>query len=75
MYESYTDTATKRKYNKKLENITLQDYLKKTTITVEHISQTCKMFEKSDVYLLINATSKDNKVTTYKIPIELEDCN
>lgn len=75
MYESYKDTETKIKSCKKLENITLQDYLKKTTITVEHISQTCKMFEKSDVYLLINATSKDNKVTTYKIPIELEDCN
>ena len=75
MYESYKDTDTKIKSCKKLKNITLEDYLKKTTITVEHISQTCKMFTKSDVYLLINATSKDNIVTAYKIPIKLEECN
>ena len=74
MYEAYEDTETRIKTIKKMQNVTLEEYLKKTTITVEHISQTCKMFTKSDVYLLINATSKNDKVTTYKIPIKLEDC-
>lgn len=75
MYESYKDTETKIKTCKKMKNTTLEDYLKKTSITVEHLSQTCKMFTKSDVYLLINATTEEDKVITYKIPITLEDCS
>lgn len=75
LYESYNDTETKINTCDSKENIKLEDYLKNLTIKEEHDSSTCNMFSKSEIYLLINAISKNNKVTTYKIPIELDKCD
>ena len=55
------------------ENIKLEDYLKTIDIKVEHYSSSCKMFKVANMYLLINATSKSGIVTTYTIPIELDE--
>lgn len=75
LYEQYKNTETKISTCDTKENIKLEDYLKNVDITEEHYSNTCKMFRDSDMFLLINATSKSGIVTTYKIPIELEeDC-
>ena len=73
LYESYKDTETKVKACTKSKNIKLEEFLKKIDIELEHTSSTCRMFRDSDMYLLINATSEDNIVTTYKIPIKLEE--
>ena len=73
LYESYKDTQTKISSCDEKENIKLEDYLKTIDIELEHYSSTCKMFKESDTYLLINATSKYDIVTTYTIPIELEE--
>ena len=75
LYESYNDTEKKINTCDSKESVTLEEYLKNLTIKEEHDSSTCNMFSKSDVYLLINATSKNNKVTTYKIPIKLDNCD
>ena len=75
LYESYDNIETKIDSCKELENIKLEDYLKSIDIKVEHYSNTCTMFKGSSVYLLINATSNKGIVTTYKIPVKLEeDC-
>ena len=73
LYESYGDTNRKINSCKSKENITLEDYLKTLDIQVEHYSSTCKMFKGSNMYLELSATSKNGKITTYKIPIELEE--
>lgn len=75
LYESYEDTETKINSCNVKENIKLEDFLKTLDIKVEHYSKSCMMFKESRLYLLINATSKNDIVTTYTIPIELgEDC-
>ena len=75
LYESTGNVETKINSCTTKKNIKLEDFLKTVDIQVEHYSATCKMFKGSSMYLLINATSKNDKVTTYRIPIELEeDC-
>lgn len=75
LYESYNDTETKINSCNTKENIKLEDFLKTLDIQIEHYSTTCSMFKESSMYLLINATNKKGVVTTYTIPIELEECN
>jgi len=75
LYESYENIENKVSSCEKMENIKLEDFLKKIDISLQHYSKTCKMFKESSMYILINATSFNNKVTSYKIPITLEnDC-
>ena len=73
LYESYKDTETKINSCNGKENIKLEEFLKTVNIKLENTSNTCRMFKGSSMYLMINATSKNGLVTTYKIPIELED--
>jgi transcriptional regulator with XRE-family HTH domain len=73
LYESHNDTETKIESCGLKNNITLEDFLKNVDISVQHVSNTCLMFRDSNMYLLINATSKTDKITTYRIPIELKD--
>ena len=53
-------------------NIKLEDYLKDLTITVDNYNKMCKNYEEENLYLEINATDKNNKITTYKIPLSPE---
>ena len=73
LYESYENTETKINSCGEEEDIKLEEFLKKVDISIEHYSKTCKMFKDSNMYLLINATSKEGLMTIYKIPIELEE--
>lgn len=57
-------------------SIKLEDYLKNVKINVDNYSSVCKNYKDSTLYLLINATDIDDKVTSYKIPLILEEnCN
>lgn len=60
------------KYEEK-ENIKLEDFLQQVTFSIDDYSRVCKEYSKDSLYLLINATNKDNKVISYKIPLELND--
>ena len=73
LYESYGNTQTKINSCGEKENIKLEDFLKGIDISVEHYSTTCRMFKDSNMYLSISATSKNDIVTTYNIPIELDE--
>lgn len=72
LYESYEDNNTLISSSKEGTNINLTDYLEHLTLKVDNYSSSCKNFKKSSLYLEINAYSDEN-ITTYKIPITLED--
>ena len=49
---------------------------KNVKINVDNYSSVCKNYKDSTLYLLINATDENDKVTSYKIPLILEEnCN
>ena len=73
LYESYNDNETKISSCSKKKNLTLEDYLKEVKIQVDDYSSTCKEFSHSNLYLEINASDKDNKTTTYTVPLKLND--
>ena len=59
----------------KKHNITLVDYLKDLKINVDN-HKTCKSINNNKLYLEISATNENNLITTYKIPLTLNDnCN
>lgn len=73
LYESDDNKNTIISSGEVKEDITLEDYLKKLKINVNNYTQTCKYFSDSKLYIEINATDNNSKITTYKIPITLEE--
>lgn len=74
LYESHNDVTVKVKecdYSNN-KNVTLEEYLKGVSFVSSNYKNICKDI---DMYIEINATSYDGKVTNYKIPLSLEDCN
>ena len=78
LYESHNDKITKissNNYNKQ-KSITLEDYLKNLTFTIDNYNSTCKEYKETNLYLEINATDEKDKISHYKIPLKLvETCN
>lgn len=57
------------------QNVSLEKFLENINITIDNYYQICKEF-KNNLYLEINATDKNNKITTYKVPLTLkENCS
>lgn len=54
------------------KNISLEDFLENINITIDNYLQICKEF-KNNLYLEINATDKNNRITTYKVPLTLKE--
>ena len=79
LYESHENTDVKIStcgmYDG--EFITLEEFLKDVKITVDNYNSVCNEYYKdSSLYLMINATDENNKTTSYKIPLLLEEnCN
>ena len=73
LYEEYNDSITKISSCDKKENVTLDEYLKNTTINVDNYSAMCVNFKKSNIYLEITAIDDNNITTTYKIPLTLNN--
>lgn len=72
-YEKYEDKIIKISSCMTKGNISLQDYLKTTQISVNNYNSVCKKVSSSKLYLEINATDKSGDVTTYKVPLKLKD--
>ncbi len=75
LYQNNNDTKTvidSFNYN---GQITLEEFLNKVTFNIEHLSKSCKMYEKNALHLEIEAITLDNKEVYHKIPLILEDCN
>ena len=73
LYERNDNITIKISSGENLSETTLIDYLKNLKINVNDYSQTCKYFSNSNLYIEISATDINNKITTYKIPLLLED--
>ena len=78
LYESHNNKITKISSNvyKSDKSITLEEYLKTLTFTIDNYNSACKEYKDSELYLEINATDNNDKISHYKIPLKLiETCN
>lgn len=75
LYESYNNIEKKISYyNYSVEkSITLEDFLQTVTLTIDDYQKTCKEYSQNSLFLVINATDENNKITTYKIPLSLNN--
>ena len=75
LYEKNGKTENKissYKYNEK-ESITLEDFLKEVTFTVDDYEKTCKVYKDGSLYLKVNASDDHHKIITYEIPLKLDE--
>ena len=74
LYESHNNTNVKiSSCNSDKENINLEEYLKDITIAVDNYSRVCKDYSKENLFLEINATDIMGKITTYKVPLSIDE--
>lgn len=75
LYESHNNIEKKISSikNNKKENVTLEEFLQDVTFSVDDYEKSCKNYTEDTLYLLINAKDRNDKITTYKIPLKLED--
>ena len=57
----------------KQNGIKLDEFVSTVQINVNNYVASCKMFSSSLLYMEIQAIDKHDKITTYQIPINLED--
>ena len=75
LYEKNGETETQissYKYDKK-ESITLENFLKEVTFTIDDYEKTCKVYKDGSLYLKVNASDDHHKTITYEIPLKLDD--
>lgn len=72
LYENYEDKITLVSSSQEGINTNLTDYLENLSLKVDNYNSSCKNFKKSSLYLEISAYINED-ITTYKIPITLED--
>ena len=77
LYEDYRNAKTKiGSCGESSEEQTLDEFVSTVELNVNNYVASCKMFVSSLLYMEINAIDKNDLITTYKIPINLEDnCN
>lgn len=75
LYEKEKDNVTKliKKNTSKESNITIEEYLKDFTFKINDYDRLCKTYSKNSLYLTIKATNNNDKVTTYDIPLTIND--
>lgn len=72
----------KQNINKELDKlyydngeIKLKDFLENIEFDLEDFSKMCRSYDNDSLYLEINATTKDNKTTNYKVSLSINECN
>ncbi len=75
LYEKEKDNVTKliKKNSSKESDITIEEYLKDFTFKINNYERLCKTYSKNSLYLTIKATDNNDKVTTYDIPLTIND--
>lgn len=54
-------------------SISLEEFLKNIKFQIDNYEKTCKNYTENSLHLEIDAEDKNGEVTTYKIPVKLED--
>lgn len=57
------------------DEIKIKDFLENIEFDLEDFSKMCKSYDNDSLYLEINATTKDNKTTNYKVSLSINECN
>lgn len=58
------------------DKINLEEFLKEITFSIDNYKQSCKEYSKNSLFLSINAINDNGDITSYKIPLLLDDsCN
>lgn len=73
LYESNNNTSTKISSCSTNTDTKLEDYLKDVKLNIDNYAQTCKRYNDDSLYLEINATDENDKTTSYKIPLNLNN--
>ena len=74
LYEKNDNSNTKISSCKSEDdNVKLEDYLKNVKLNIDNYIKTCENYSEDSLYLEINAKDKNNKITTYKIPLSIND--
>jgi transcriptional regulator with XRE-family HTH domain len=73
LYENYNNKKNEISSGNTKYNINLEQYLKDLSINVDNYNQSCKTLTHSEIIMEIYAYDDDNKITTYKIPLSLEN--
>ena len=73
LYETNNNVSTKISSCKKDQTVTLENYLNEVEINIDNYQQTCKNYNNDSLYLEINAKDENNKIITYKIPLNLNN--
>ncbi len=76
LYESNNNIERKiSSFKSEDEKIKLEEFLQDVTLTIDNYEKTCKEYQDNSLYLSINATDYNEKITIYKIPLKLESCS
>lgn len=76
LYEKDGDLTRKiSSYESQKEKITLETFLENVTLSVDNYNKNCQDYRNDDLYLLIKAADDNDKITTYEIPLKLDNCN
>jgi len=55
------------------ESISLAEFLKNVNFNVDHYEAACAFYKENSLFLEIEAMSENETITTYKIPLQLDD--
>lgn len=74
LFESNNDIDRKiSNYDyEKNKTILLEEFLQDVNFTIDNYPRICREYKKNSLYLIIEATNKENIITTYKIPLSLK---
>ncbi|MDO5568850.1 MAG: helix-turn-helix transcriptional regulator [bacterium] len=77
LFETNGNTDTRiNSYNyDKDGSIKLEEFLEDLTISIDNHIKTCEEYLEDSLYLSINATNEEGKITSYKIPLTLNNCS
>lgn len=57
------------------EPITLEEFLKNVTFTVDQYAKICKEYSENSMFLSISAEDSKGEVTIYKVPLSFQSCS
>ena len=60
-------------YENEEKTIKLEDFLKNITFTIDNYSRICKQYKENTLYLQINVVDKENKITSYRVPLSIDE--
>ena len=73
LYEKNNNTNVMISSYKSMKDVRLNDYLKEIKLNIDNYLNVCKNYSSDSLYLEINAKDDNDNITTYKIPLKLND--